>query len=180
MQKYKNLQLFHLTLSTIAIILSSISVINAIVTDGTSLLSMLIGLADLFALFFGSLYLIFNYKKDVATFYKAFLASEIVALLLRIIDSFQGDSSPVWTISTFVAFILLIVLVMVKDLGKKNTMTLYAVLWVAEIVITIVSFTKNNIASGISNLLAFGTLGLMITFKYIDKQERKGTLENDA
>ena len=114
-------------------------------------------------------------KKDVAAFYKSFIAFYIVTLLLRIVISFVDGISPLQAICSIVSLICLLGLEFVKDLGKDKTAILYSVLFVSEVIMSLPLFLTKQpqiIIAGITSLLMLGTFGLMITFKYIDKASR--------
>ena len=173
-QKYRPLKIIQMILIAIAVIATSISIIDQIMASG-AILPILLDLSKVTALFCGAIYLIFGSKKQMANFYKAFIAFYIVTLLLRIVNSFIDGISPLQAICSIVSLICLLGLELVKDLGKDKSAILYATLFVSEMIMALPLFlTKQtqSIISGISNLLLLGTFGLMITFKYIDKEER--------
>lgn len=172
--KYKILKIVQMVLIVLAIIVTSISIINQITGEGI-LLYILLDLCKVLCLFCGSVYMIFGSKKSVANFYKGFIAMFIVTLLLRIIISFVDGISPLQAICSIVSLICLLGLEFVKDLGKDKTAILYAILFVSEVIMAIPLFlTKQTqlITAGLTSLLILGTFGLMIAFKYIDKASR--------
>ena len=175
-KKFNNLKMCHMCLMVIAIIITSIGVINQIVYSKsaqlTPLLVTLAGFVRVLALFCGAVYLIFDYKKNVAGFYKAFINFMIVSLVLRIAASFQGSFTALQGICSFVSLVALLALEYAKDLGKKNTSIIYAVMLVCEIIAVVPMFATKDWGSILSILLLVGTLGLMITGKYIDKKAR--------
>ena len=163
-----------MALIVVAVIVTSISIINQIMGEGTLLL-IILDLSKVVCLFCGAVYMMFGSKKEVANFYKAFIAMFIISLLLRIVNSFIDGISPLQAICSIVSLICLLGLEFVKDLGKDKTAILYAVLFVSEVIMAIPSFlTKQSqtIVSAVTSLLILGTFGLMIAFKYIDKASR--------
>ena len=173
-EKYRSLKIVQMILITAAIIVTSISIIEQIMGEGI-LLYILLDLCKTICLFCGAIYMMFGSKKDVAAFYKSFIAFYIVTLLLRIVISFVDGISPLQAICSIVSLICLLGLEFVKDLGKDKSSILYAVLFVSEVIMALPSFLTKNIQiaiTGITSLLMLGTFGLMITFKYIDKASR--------
>ena len=173
-EKYKSLKIVQMILITAAIIATSISIIEQIMGDGI-ILYILLDLSKVACLFFGAIYMIFGSKKQVANFYKAFIALYIISLLLRIVISFVDGISPLQAICSIVSLICLLGLEFVKDLGKDKSAMLYATLFVSEVIMALPLFLTKEpqiVIAGLTSLLMIGTFGLMITFKYIDKASR--------
>jgi len=173
-EKYRSLKIVQMGLIVIAIIVSCISIIQQIMSSG-NVFYLILDLCKIACLFCGSIYMIFGSKKQVAGFYKGFIALFIISLMLRIIISFIDGISPLQAICSIVSLICLLGLEFVKDLGKDKTAMLYAILFVSEVIMALPLFLEKNLASTIeacTGLLILGTFGLMITFKYIDKYSR--------
>ena len=172
--KYKSLRIVQIALIATAIIATTISIIEQIMGEG-NLLNIILDLCKTIGLFCGAVYMMFGSKKDMASFYKAFIGFYIISLLLRIVTSFIDGISPLQAICSIVSLICLLGLEFVKDLGKDKTAILYSVLFVSEVIMAIPLFlTKQTqvAITAITSLLILGTFGLMITFKYIDKASR--------
>ena len=172
--KYRKLKIIQMGLISLAIIVNAIVIIDQI-TSSANVFDILLGLCATATLFCGAIYLIFDYKKSMAGFYKAFVALYILSLLIRIISSLVNGASLLPTACSIVSLVALVALEFLKDLGQDNSSKVYAVLFVSELISALrVLFVGNmaDFAKAISGLLILGTFGVMITFKYIDKKSR--------
>ena len=167
--KYKPLMIIQMCLIAVAVILDAVNIIEGI-SNGDSIIAILSYLSSAIALFFGGLYLIFDYKKSVATFYKLFVIMAAVSIGLRTILSFERVTLIFSVVSIF-SFLDLLALAFGKDLGMERTSYLYAAFLACEILAATAMLSSSWVLS-LSTLLLAGTFGLMITFKYIDKASR--------
>lgn len=167
--KFKPLMIVQMCLIAIAVVVDAINIIEGI-TKGSGIIEILSYLFSAFALFFGGLYLIFDFKKSVAVFYKLFVIMFALSVGLRTIISY-GNVSLIFTITSVFSLVDLLALVFVKDLGMEKTSYIYAAFLACEI-LTATAMLATNWVLSLSTLLLAGTFGLMITFKYIDKASR--------
>ena len=134
-------------------------------------------------LVFGAMYLLKGYEKQAANEYKAFLILHIIVCALTIyIDlSFYKVNGLMIAISVMngCKAVILLILALGKDLGKRRTWNLFYMLLALDIVKLILSCV--NMASigfdfsfmgYVTALIADGTIGLSIKGKYEDKGVR--------
>lgn len=148
----------------------------------------------------GIMYLLNGYSKSAASHYKAFMLfnafSALGSVLIHLIvltaevqaaDATVGADSQHITRIILLAgkIIFLCILTFGKDLGKRNTWMIFAVLAVLEIAVaclgfnqtrtdTILGYVSSYITTSVTHLLMLGTIGLAIKGKYDDKS-RRGT-----
>jgi len=142
-------------------------------------------IANIVALVFGILYVLNQYSKNAARYYKAFLLLHIIQTLLLI----GLDASSAKTLDYFSAgalallgmkVLFLLIVLFWKDFGESNTWKLFFILLFFDIagsVLTIASSTGSlafRIGGSISRLVLDGTIALAINGKYTDKA-RRGT-----
>lgn len=141
-----------------------------------TVLAIMSFLCNAAAMVFGLLYLIYDYKKDVAKYYRWFMILVGLSFTFRAVRTVLDDKPLVRTVMTVVSLITLLVFAFKKDLGRKNTWIVYGVLLAVELLMkTRVQSTNYNFAilsSGFSNYLLISTIGLMINGKYFDKRMR--------
>lgn len=140
-------------------------------------------LLTVMALFIGIWYVLDGYRKQAAVFYKAFLLSQVVeTVLLAIIELVFAPKNLMLALVTvtlvFKAAILLL-LVLLKNIGKMRTWLIYGMLFAVDVfgIVVIIISTGNGIigfriASCAARLVITGTIGIMIHGKYADKKQR--------
>ena len=146
----------------------------------TNILLMLVIMA---MLIMGALYLLKNYGKNAAMFYKAFMLLHVFVCALTIfIDLFF------YTVNFFMIticilnlfkMIVLLILTFVKDLGKDRTWTLFYIILgldVLSLVLAVINMAgigfDFSFTGYVTALIADGTIGLSIRGKYTDKEAR--------
>ena len=131
----------------------------------------------------GVLYLVRDYSKQAAKYYKLFLILNVIVCILTIfIDLFFYKSTALmYMISGLNTFkiITLLMLAYGKDLGEKKTWTIFYILLAIDIIKLVFAFINmSNIgfdfsfAGYVTALIADGTIGLAIKGKYDDKKAR--------
>ena len=192
MKKSSPAMTVHLIL-TIAMILCSIgATVNFIVGARNAvtgadqlknLMNVLLMLVILAMLIMGALHLLKDYSKQAARYFKAFLLLHVVVCALTIfIDLYFS------TINAFLVFVttrnackavILLVLLLWKDLGKRKSWILFGVvlaLDIAALAFALIHMSNVgfdfSIMGYITALVADGTTGLAIRGKYKDKEAR--------
>ena len=137
------------------------------------------------AMICGLIYANKGYSKQASGYYKAMMCFYAFTTFFPIIAAFKVSSfNPVVLIAT-IKFILLLILGLGKDLGKKNTWIIFYILLVLELLFSLAlevissdSSTALPVAMGfaipttLSRLVTAGILGLCIEAKYRDKDAR--------
>ena len=149
---------------------------DALLTGFSTLLVMLM-------LFMGILYLLKEYSKQAAIFYKAFL---LILVLVTVLVTISDDISPDMNgliitkcVLSGVKVIVLLLLAFWKNLGKKNSLILFCILIsmdVAALILVLINMMNTSfnfsLLGVITAIVADGTVGLDVRGKYIDKSER--------
>ena len=163
------LKIIHLCLAVLSIIMIAVRIIASIFhpENGFDGLGLLLDLTRELTLFLSSVYLVFGYKKEAASFYQAADISMILTLFLR----FFAGESVLQSIFSIFSLIALLILSFHKNLGRKRTSYVYALLFVSEVLMTFTYFAKDPVAA-LATLIILGSLGIMITGKYADKDAR--------
>ncbi len=140
-------------------------------------------LLTVMALFTGIWYILDGYRKQAAIFYKAFLLSQVVETVflavIELIFAQKGLIQILVTVTLAVKAIILLLLVVLKDIGKMRTWLIYSLLFASEVfgVTVIIISTPGSImglriVSSAARLVITGTIGIMIYGKYADKKRR--------
>jgi hypothetical protein len=128
------------------------------------------------ALCCGVFYLLQGYSKNDANFYTTFLALTAVCCAINVYTGFVIRGFGLAVILMIVKVIALGVLALGKDLGKRNSMILLAVMIVIDLIVFFTSFEQSvmtyKLTAMLSKLVADGTVGLAIRGKYDDKDAR--------
>ena len=151
-------------------------------TSGVLVAGILCCMVQTIAIGSALLYFLSGYKKNAAVFYKSFIFITVLCLIAMITGHlFLPNHSllPVFLHAQAAACIL--VLGIVKDLGRKKSCYLFCVILACTVVTSVLTFMSANnygslnfclICSAISHMLIIGTMGIMITAKFIDKAAR--------
>ena len=134
-------------------------------------------------LIMGAVYIIKDYSKQAAVFYKAFLFLHVGVCVLSIIVNmcFYTVNPLMITICILYAFkaIDLLILVFWKDLGKNKTWILFYVILGFDIVALILAIINMvnigfdfSFTGYVTALIADGTIGLSVKGKYENKEVR--------
>ena len=192
MKKLGYLTIVHLVLMALMILGTVGGTVNFIVGVANSatdkirfenLTNILLMLVIMAMLIMGALYLLKNYGKNAAMFYKAFMLLHVFVCALTIfIDLFF------YTVNFFMIticilnlfkMIVLLILTFVKDLGKDRTWTLFYIILgldVLSLVLAVINMAgigfDFSFTGYVTALIADGTIGLSIRGKYSDKEAR--------
>ena len=190
MKKKDSLTIVHLILMAALVLFNGFAVFMYFSGNGlygVSKLEMLLrGFFSIFtiiALIIGILYVLNAYGKKAANYYKAFLlvqAFETLLLFFFLVFNEQAVLSVLLLIATAGKILILLVLALWKDLGKKKTVILFLVLVGLEIAASVLLFFYHpspslipyKIIGVISRLVMLGAVGLAIRGKYKDKESR--------
>lgn len=134
-------------------------------------------------LLMGAVYIIKDYSKQAAAFYKAFLFLHVgVCVLSIIVNLFYYTVNPLMiTICILYAFKAadLLILVFWKDLGKKRTWILFYVILgldIAALILAVINMANIgfdfSFTGYVTALIADGTIGLSVKGKYENKAAR--------
>ena len=134
-------------------------------------------------LMMGAVYIIKDYSKQAAVFYKAFLFLHVgVCALSIIINLFFYAVTPLMiVICILYAFkaVDLLILVFWKDLGKKRTWILFYVILgldIAALIFSVINMLNIgfdfSFTGYVTALIADGTIGLSVKGKYENKEAR--------
>lgn len=183
-KKYLPIKIAHLVLLFASLVMSIIALVKF--GDGesiytSSIFPILCTLTNILALVVGFIYLAKGYKKKANWYYKAFMRLCILFEVLLMTNLSRYVVPYYETLIYMISTIMIVVLAVGKDLGKKETYIFYAIMLVCKIASLITGLGVLTFfgASGfgmlsqkIANLLNVGTIGFMIAGKYIDKSER--------
>ena len=192
MKKKSPIMIVHMIMLIAMILCSAFATVKFIVdassaSDGTekfyNLTHVALMLVILTMLIMGSLYLLNDYSKKAASYYKAFLLLHVVVCVITIfVDLYFGETNTFYvSVSLLYALriIVLLALLFWKDLGQKRTWILFYALLVIGFVTLAVALVHMSragfdfsITGYFTALLADGTLGLAIKGKYDDKTFR--------
>ena len=153
---------------------------SALLSNITNIVLMAVILS---MLIMGTVYIIKNYSKQAAVFYKSFLFLHVgVCALSIIINLFFYAVTPLMIVICILYAIKavdLLILVFWKDLGKKRTWILFYVILGLDITALLLAvFNMVNIGFDFSftgyvtALIADGTIGLSVKGKYENKEAR--------
>ena len=185
-KKFNTIEILHLilmALMTVATLISIIVIFTGNKTDDFDVFFgsfnygvFFAGIVNIAALVCGIIYVLKGYSKEAAGYYKAFLALVAVYALITTFTSIN-QGIVIRIILKVVKIVLLLVLVFVKDLGKKKTWIIFAVMLAVDICVPFIAIDKQHflgyrLVAHISKFLTDGTIGLAIRGKYIDKDKR--------
>ena len=194
MKKYNPFTLVHLILMLLLLLFSGVAAVMMIGgfglrVAGVERLHMLLrgvfNIANAAALLLGVIYLLNEYSKQAARYYKAFLASLTAETALLILLDLLFDKTQAVHIAgatcEAITILLLCLLIFKKDLGRQKTWVLFGALLALDIIVITLTFVDATpdlliyrIATAASRLVLTVTIGLAIRGKYADKA-RRGT-----
>ena len=134
-------------------------------------------------LIMGAIYIIKDYSKQAAVFYKAFLFLHVgVCVLSIIVNLFFYTVTPLMVIICILYAIKaadLLLLVFGKDLGSKKTWILFYVILgldIASLILSVMNMVNVgfdfSFTGYVTALIADGTIGLSVKGKYDNKEAR--------
>ncbi|MBR4256539.1 MAG: hypothetical protein IKQ18_05190 [Clostridia bacterium] len=191
-KKFSPLMIAHLVLMLLVLIFSVFNMIKVFSYLGAgpanAAPTIIYGVCSVFnaaAMCAGILYLWNEYGKKAAILYKSFLYLNVVVTVLMLVVNILVDGQTALKIPAIVILgvkaVILLVMTFKKDLGKKNTWTLFLallILDVAGVVLMFIGMDANLIIHEIhgaaARLINAGTIALAIRGKYADK-DRRGT-----
>lgn len=183
-KKYLPIKIAHLALLAASLVMSIIALVKNSADDsiyGASIFPVLCTLVNIAALVVGFIYLVKGYKKNANWYYKAFMRLNVLFGVLHITYLSKFVMPYYETFVYVVSTIMLVVLAVGKDLGKKESYLFFVIMLACRIVSLVTGLTSlqyfgsaafpilNQVIAGILNV---GTIGFMISGKYIDKSER--------
>ena len=140
---------------------------------------------NILALACGIVYICKGYSKQAAGFYKAFMFFLAVASIPNIVINVllgQDGSSIIHSLPISIAIMvlkaaILLIFVFWKDLGRRNTWILFAVLLVLDVIYgflfsDISGIRAFRVVTILSRLVTDGTIALAINGKFTDKVRR--------
>ncbi len=153
---------------------------TAVLSNITNIVLMAVILS---MLIMGAVYIIKDYSKPAAVFYKAFMFLHVgVCVISIIINLCYYTVNPLMiTICILYAFkaIDLMILVFWKDLGKKKTWILFYVILgldIAALILAVINMMNIgfdfSFTGYVTALIADGTIGLSVKGKYENKEAR--------
>ncbi len=153
---------------------------TAVLSNITNIVLMAVILS---MLIMGAVYIIKDYSKPAAVFYKAFMFLHVGVCVLSIIINlcFYTVNPLMITICILYAFkaIDLMILVFWKDLGKKKTWILFYVILgldIAALILAVINMVNIgfdfSFTGYVTALIADGTIGLSVKGKYENKEAR--------
>lgn len=183
-KKYLPIKIVHLILLIASLVMSIIALIKYSADDSvyaTSIFPVVCTVINIAALVVGFIYLIKGYKKNANWYYKAFMRLCVLFDIL-LMTYFSQIIIPYYeTFVYMVSTIMLVVLAVGKDLGKRETYIFFVVMLICQAVPFVTSLRVLSsfgssafgiLSQQIANILNVGTIGFMIAGKYIDKSER--------
>lgn len=192
MKKHAPVKIVHLVLMLLLLLFSGAAAVMmiggfGIRTAGVDRLQLLLrgvfSLFNLAGLLLGVIYLLNEYGKRAAGYYKAFLAMLTVETAFLIVLEFLFHTPGIWFYVTLtlleLKIVVLLLLTFGKDLGKQRSWLLFGVLMALDLAGVALTFVgagsallTYRIADALSRLILSGTVGLAIRGKYADKDSR--------
>lgn len=153
---------------------------SALLSNITNIVLMAVILS---MLIMGAIYIIKDYSKQAAVFYKAFLFLHVgVCVLSIIVNLFFYTVTPLMVIICILYAIKaadLLLLVFGKDLGSKKTWILFYVILgldIASLILSVMNMVNVgfdfSFTGYVTALIADGTIGLSVKGKYENKKTR--------
>ena len=183
-KKYLPIKIAHLALLAASLVMSIIALVKNSADDsiyGASIFPVLCTLVNIAALVVGFIYLVKGYKKNANWYYKAFMRLNVLFGVL-LLTYFSKLVVPYYeTFVYMISTVMIVVLAIGKDLGKRETYIFFVIMLVCQFVPLITSLrilplfgsaAFGMISQQIATILNVGTIGFMIAGKYIDKSER--------
>ena len=146
-------------------------------SDRPAAIIIVVALLHAITMVTGMIYFVEDSRKDVAGYYKAFVILLIISYIGRVVAFIvMKEMSYITVVLSAIILVGGIILAFVKNLGLKITTAVFIIMLACEIAIFVLAMTSESdmgfASSKVAELLITGTLGLMITSKYIDKAER--------
>ncbi len=149
----------------------------------SSISNVVLMIVILIMLVTGVLYLVKDYSKQAAKYYKLFLVLNVIVCILTVfIDLFFYKSTTLMYLISVLNICKIITLLMLaygKDLGEKKTWTIFYILLAIDIIKLLFAFINMSsigfdfsFAGYVTALISDGTIGLAIKGKYDDKKSR--------
>ena len=133
-------------------------------------------IANAIALICGIIYILKGSGKNVAGLYKGFVTLVTIGLALRLAARLVFPGFDVISALMIGALSALLILSFGKDLGRKNTWSMFYSLIILDVAVGILMFDSkdafSSIHSGVTRLALDGTIGVAISLKYKDKAAR--------
>lgn len=182
--KYSSLKIVHVLLIVVAAAMCIVNLVSSDVSGNARVTNItgIIVFSNIIVLSVSLFYLLMGYKKNSATYYKMTMSFLVFSQTLYIVNQMSYIVTPIG--ESFLHIIALLIMVSIaigKDLGKKNTSLLVLLLALCRITLFVITYIKlsslgnaslSNLCNEICNLLFVGTVGLMVSGKYTDKQKR--------
>ena len=150
-----------------------------VVTGTQKTASYVIGLGhtmNVLALICGIVYMVKGSGKSVARLYKAFLLLVTLGLAFRLAGKLIFPGFDVSACMMIGSIIMLLILTFAKDLGRTKTWSVFCILFVLDLVVSILTFdgreALSSIAGGLTRLVIDATIATAIYSKYKDKATR--------
>ena len=131
---------------------------------------------NVLALICGMIYVLKGSGKDVAGLYKTYLLLVALGLAARFAGKLINSGFGVPVCLMLGSIIMLLILTFAKDMGKTKTWTVFCILFVLDLIVSILAFESrealSSIASGLTRLVLDLTIATAIYSKYKDKAAR--------
>lgn len=183
-KKILPIKIIHALLMIAALVMSimefaKLGSIDSIYT--ASVFPALCTITNILALIVGFIYLFKGYKKNANVYYKVFMGLCVLFSVLHMTAMSRFIMPYTETLVYMIAAIMLVILAVGKDLGKRNTYIVFAIMMICRLIPLFTSLSSlqyfgeagfGMLSQVISNILIAGTVGFMVTGKYLDKDER--------
>lgn len=185
-KKYLPLKLIHVALMAIALMISVISMVKVLQTntnESDSLYYFLVNITKILALLSGIYYIVNGYKKADANYYKMFVFFLLAYEIVFDANNMLVGSDLLRAYSMLISLVLIAVLAVGKNLGKRNTFIYAGVVFVCKVIncvtdiksyLAVSSIDLMSLSYLLSNIILALTIIFMAVGKYIDKAQRKG------
>ena len=179
-KKYLPVKIVHIALMAVALMISVISMIKLLQTGKDSVYYFLVNITKILALLSGIYYIVNGYKKADASYYKTFIFFFLISEVVTCAGFMVDGTTVVVAYCELISVILMTILAIGKDLGKRNTFIYAGVTFVCKLISCGTNLTK-YLTDGLnlqesSYLLSSIILALTIIFmaigKYADKKQR--------
>lgn len=180
-KKYLPFKIVHLVLMCLTIVITFVGIIQMTKrlgtgTDGVVMIRLLSSAVRVSAMVVGILYMASGYKKSAAGYYKLFFCLMVISLIFRLMVFITNKVNTLMIIGAVVTIILAIILMAGKDLGRNVSFAILAALIIIEVLlkfpISLSDISIGQLGGELSMFMLYGTVGFMITAKYIDKTLR--------
>ena len=183
-KKYLPLKVIHIALMVVALFISVIAMVTTlqkVITSSASLYYFLISITKMLALLSGIYYIVNGYKKQDAQYYKLFVFFLLAFEVVYTANQMLVGTTTLLAYCELIPLVLMTILAVGKNLGKKNTMIYAGLVFLCKVVICVTNLRQYiglgtlNLSTT-SDLLSSIILALTIIFmaigKYVDKAER--------